>query len=156
VLKDIKSELALSEAESIGVMLYGDPEKMVKRAEVLHGEFPLESQYGVLQEHCARCGEHNVINIKQQVYHVSAMAGDEQGGVKLGLNKSQGEELRGEPVVPSPGCLLQPVERFVEEADPIGLRGMNKPHRLATVDCLRESSMQEHILHIKLVDGPGT
>jgi hypothetical protein len=41
---------------------------MVKRAMVLHGEFPLEGKYGVLQEHCARCGEHNVINIKQQIY----------------------------------------------------------------------------------------
>jgi hypothetical protein len=43
---------------------------MVKMAKVLHGEFPLESRYGVLQEYCARCGEHNVINIKQQVYRV--------------------------------------------------------------------------------------
>jgi hypothetical protein len=50
---------------------------MVKRVEVLHGEFPLESWYGVLQERCARCGEHNVINIKQQVYHVGATAEDE-------------------------------------------------------------------------------
>jgi hypothetical protein len=40
------------------------PQKMVKRAEVLLGKFPLEGRYGVLQEHCARCGEHNVINIK--------------------------------------------------------------------------------------------
>jgi hypothetical protein len=37
---------------------------MVKRAEVLHDEFPLKSIYGVLQECCARCGEHNTINIK--------------------------------------------------------------------------------------------
>jgi hypothetical protein len=79
---------------------------MVKRVEVLHGEFPLESRYGVLQEHCARCGEHNVINIKQQVYRVRTVAEDEQGGVLLGLNKSQGEEVHGEPIVPSPGHLL--------------------------------------------------
>jgi hypothetical protein len=32
---------------------------------------------------------------------------------------------------------------------------INKPRWLAAVDCLRESTMQEHILHIKLVDGPG-
>jgi hypothetical protein len=77
-LKDIESELALSEEESIYLMLYGDPNKMVKRAEVLHGEFPLDCRYGVLQECCARCGEHNVINIKQQVYCISAVAEDEQ------------------------------------------------------------------------------
>jgi hypothetical protein len=63
-LKDVESELALSEEEFIDLMLYGDPQKVVKRAEVLHGEFPLKSRYGVLQERCARCGEHNVINIK--------------------------------------------------------------------------------------------
>jgi hypothetical protein len=86
-LKNIKSELALSEEESIDLMMYEDPQKMVKRGEVLHGEFPLESRYGVLQERCPRCGEHNIINIKQQVYRVGAAAEDEQGGVKLDLNK---------------------------------------------------------------------
>jgi hypothetical protein len=64
-LKDVESELALSEEESIWLILYGDAQNMVKRAEVLYGEFSLEGRYGVLQEHCARCGEHNVINIKQ-------------------------------------------------------------------------------------------
>jgi hypothetical protein len=128
---------------------------MVKRVEVLHGEFPLEGKYGVLQERCARCGEHNVINIKQQVYRISAAAKYEHGGVGLGLNKSQSKEVRGEPVVPSPGHLFQPVERLVEAVDPVRLHGINKPCRLATVDYLWESTMQEHVLHIKLVDRPG-
>jgi hypothetical protein len=87
---------------------------MVKRAEVLHGEFPLEGRYGVMQEHCGRCGEHNVMNIKQQVYRINAMIEDETGGVRLGLNKSQSEEVCGEPGVQSPVCLPQPVERLVE------------------------------------------
>jgi hypothetical protein len=50
---------------------------MVKRVEVLHGEFPFEGRYVVLQELCARCGEHNVINIKQQVYRIGAATEDE-------------------------------------------------------------------------------
>jgi hypothetical protein len=50
---------------------------MMKRTEVLHGEFPLEGRYSVLQEHYARCGEHNVINIKQQVYRIGATVEDE-------------------------------------------------------------------------------
>jgi hypothetical protein len=62
-LKDIESELAPSEEESIGLMLHGDLQKMVKRVGVLLGEFPLDSRYGVLQERCARRGEHNVMNI---------------------------------------------------------------------------------------------
>jgi hypothetical protein len=98
-LTDVKSELALSEEESICLMLYGDPQKMVKRAEVLHGEFPLKGRYGMLHERCARCGEHN---IKQQVYHIGVVVEGEQGGVGLGLNKSQSEEVRGKSVVVSP------------------------------------------------------
>jgi hypothetical protein len=65
MLKNVKSELALSEEESISLMLYRDLQKLVKGVEVLYDEFPLESRYGVLQERCARCNEHNVINIKQ-------------------------------------------------------------------------------------------
>jgi hypothetical protein len=140
MLKDVESKLALSEEESISLMLYGDPQKVVKRAEV-HGEFLLESRYGVLQERCARCIEHNVINIKQQVYCISVMMEDKQGGVRLGLNKTQNEEVSGEPAVPSMGHLLQLVERLVETADPIRLRGINKPRRLTAVDYLREGVM---------------
>jgi hypothetical protein len=154
-LKDIESELALSEEEFIYLMLYEDPQKMVKRAEVLHGEFSLEDKYGVLQERYARCGEHNVINIKQQIYRIGVATEDEQGGVKLGLNKSQSEEVHGEPTVPSLGRLLQPIERLVEATDPIRLREINKSRRLAVVDYLHESTMQKRILHIKLVDRPG-
>jgi hypothetical protein len=61
---------------------------------------------------------------------------DEQGGVGLGLYKTQTEEVGSESIVPSTGRLLQPVERLVEAANPIRLRGINKPRRLATVDCL--------------------
>jgi hypothetical protein len=69
-------------------MLYRDPQKIVKRVEVLHSEFPLGVRYGVLQDRCGRCGDHNIINIKQQVYRIGTMAEDEQGGVRFGLNKS--------------------------------------------------------------------
>jgi hypothetical protein len=53
------------------------------------------------------------------------------------------------------GCLLQPVERLVDVVDLVRLRGINKPRQLAAVDCLRKSTMQEHVLHTKLVDRPG-
>jgi hypothetical protein len=105
-LKDVERELALSEKESTCLMQYRDPQNIVKRVEVLHGEFLLEGRYGVLQERCATCGEHNVISIKQQVYHIGAVAEDKQGGVRLGLNKSQSEEVHGKSAVPSPGRLL--------------------------------------------------
>jgi hypothetical protein len=123
-LKDVKRELTLSEEESIDLMLYEDPQKMVKMDDVLHGEFSLEDRYGVLQKRCARCGEHNIINIKQQVYCIGAAAEDEQGGIRLGLNTSQSEEVHSEPAVPSPGHLIPPVERLVEAVDPVRLRGI--------------------------------
>jgi hypothetical protein len=77
-LKDVESELALRVEESINLMLYGEPQTMAERAEILHGEFSLESRYGVLQERCARCGVHNFINIKQQVYCIGDVAEYEQ------------------------------------------------------------------------------
>jgi hypothetical protein len=55
------------------------PKKMVKRAKVPQGEFLLEGRYDVLQECYARCGEYNIINIKQQVYCIGAVMKDEQG-----------------------------------------------------------------------------
>jgi hypothetical protein len=60
----------------------------------------------------------------------------EQGGVGLGVNKSQSEEVCGELAVPSPGRLLQPIKRLVEAADLVKLCVINKSHRLAKVDCL--------------------
>jgi hypothetical protein len=69
-------------------MLYEDPQEVAKRAEILHDEFSLEDRYDVLQERCARCDKNNVINIKQQVYHIDVTTEDKKGGVGLGLNKS--------------------------------------------------------------------
>jgi hypothetical protein len=63
--------------------------------------------------------------------------------------------VRCEPTVPNLGRLLQPVYRLVEEADVIGLRRINKSSRLAVVDGLHEGAIQEHILHIKLMNQPG-
>jgi hypothetical protein len=58
-------------------MLYGDSQKMMEGPEVIHGEFPLEDKYGLLQKCCTGCGEDNVINIKQQVYRNCAAPEDE-------------------------------------------------------------------------------
>jgi hypothetical protein len=69
-LKNIESKLALSEEESVRLILYGDSQKMMKGPEILHGEFPLEGKYGLLQKCCAGYDEDNVINIKQQVYRI--------------------------------------------------------------------------------------
>jgi hypothetical protein len=48
LLKNIESNLTLSEEEPIRLMLYGDSRKMMEGSEVLHGEFSLEGRYGML------------------------------------------------------------------------------------------------------------
>jgi hypothetical protein len=57
----------LSEEEPVHLMLYRDSQKMMEGSKVLHGQFPLESKYGLLQKCCGGCGEDDVINVKQQV-----------------------------------------------------------------------------------------
>jgi hypothetical protein len=57
--------------------------------------------------------------------------------------------------VPSLGHLFQLIQRLVEEIDMIELRRINKSSRLAIVDGLRGGAMQEHILHIELMNRPG-
>jgi hypothetical protein len=118
-------------------------------SEVLHGEFPLEGRYGVMQKCCAGCGEDNVINVKQHVYYICATPEDEQGRVGLGLSKPQGSDVCGKPDVPCPGHLLKPVQRLIEKANTIGLRRINKSSRLGVIDGLREGVIHEYILHIE-------
>ena len=58
-------------------------------------------------------------------------------------------------MVPRPGeGLLEAVERLVEPTRHVGTRRVNKPLRLAAVDCLSENAMQEGILDVQLMHGP--
>jgi hypothetical protein len=54
-----------------------------------------------------------------------------------------------------PGAPASAVQRLVEEVDVIGLRRINKSSMLAAVDGLREGAVQEHILHIELMNRSG-
>jgi hypothetical protein len=69
-LKNIESKLTLSEEVPVSLTLYRDYPEMMEESEILHGEFLLEGRYGLLQKCCTECGEDNVINIKQQLYHI--------------------------------------------------------------------------------------
>ena len=57
-------------------------------------------------------------------------------------------------MVPRAGGLLEAVERLIEPTHHVGTRRVNKPHRLAAVDCLSEKAMQEGILDVELMHGP--
>jgi hypothetical protein len=62
--EDVKRIGALMEKQTSRMMLDGDAEEVVKRPEVLHGEFPLKSGNGMTQELRAGCGQDDIINIK--------------------------------------------------------------------------------------------
>jgi hypothetical protein len=62
--EDVERVGALMEEQTIRTTLDGDAEEVVKRPEVLHGEFPLKSGNGTTQEHRAGCGQNDIINIK--------------------------------------------------------------------------------------------
>jgi hypothetical protein len=64
-LKNVKSKLMLSKEEPVNLILYGDSQEMMEGLEIIHGKFPLEGRYGLLQKCCVGCSENNVINIKQ-------------------------------------------------------------------------------------------
>jgi hypothetical protein len=55
--------------------------------------------------------------------------------------------------MPSTRSLLRTIQRFVEPTHKIRARGICKTLGLNAVDYLSESTMQERILHIKLVNG---
>jgi hypothetical protein len=62
-------DYTFEDVKHVGVLiswttLDSDAEEVVKRPEVLHGEFLLKSEYGTTQELCAGCGQDDIINIK--------------------------------------------------------------------------------------------
>jgi hypothetical protein len=62
-LDDVKRVGALVEEQPIWTMLDGDAEEVVKRPEVLHGEFPLKSGNSATQELRAGHSQDDIINI---------------------------------------------------------------------------------------------
>jgi hypothetical protein len=61
---DVKRVGALMEEQTIQTTLDSDAKEVVKRPEVLHGEFSLKSRNGTTQELRAGCGQDDIINIK--------------------------------------------------------------------------------------------
>jgi hypothetical protein len=62
--ENVKRVGALMKKQTSRTTLDGDVEEVVKRPEVLYGEFPLKSGNGTTQELRAACGQDDIINIK--------------------------------------------------------------------------------------------
>jgi hypothetical protein len=58
--------------------------------------------------------------------------------------------------VPSPGRLLKSVEGLLQETDVVGSRQVNEPGWLLTVNHLVQMTVKKRVLHVQLMDRPGT
>jgi hypothetical protein len=76
MLEDIQGALLLLGKEAIQATLNNNPQKMVKRTQILHGKLVLKTD-DLVQEAQRRAIEHNVINI-EEVQSVTVTPIDEQ------------------------------------------------------------------------------
>jgi hypothetical protein len=81
---------------------------------------------------------------------------DEQRGVRLGFNEPQGGQIGSKSIVPIPGYLLEPIQGLVQMIDQVRVSRVGKARGLAPENCLRESVVEEGILHIELLNGSVT
>jgi hypothetical protein len=114
----------------------------------------LESCSGMLEKLRARGGEHDVIDVEQQVSSVGATTVDKQRGVRFGLHEAQGDQVGGEAVVPRSRRLLQAVEGLVEPTHQLRVRRINEANGLRAVGCLKECAVEEGVLDVEQVHGP--
>ena len=63
-LKDVEGVLALLQEEPLGSVLHGDPQEVVKLAQILNDELSLESGDGVLKELGGGGGEDDVVDVQ--------------------------------------------------------------------------------------------
>jgi hypothetical protein len=80
------------EEEVLGPPLHGEPEEVVKRAQVLHPELALKSSGRALEEGGTRRREHDVVDV-EEVDGVVVMPVDELGCVRVGLDEAKRDQM---------------------------------------------------------------
>jgi hypothetical protein len=135
-LQDIECVLPLVHEKTRRARLNSDAQEVVELTEILHSKLLLQRGDDTLKQLLTRGCEHNVINVEQQIGDLIPSAVDKERRVRLGLGESQCQQERGEPRVPSPRSLLQPIERFVEPTDHIRTTRIHKSRWLRAVDSL--------------------
>ena len=135
-LQNIKSILPLVKEKARRARLNSDTQEVMELTKILHSKLLLQRGDDALKQLLTGGGEHNVINIEQQVGSLIPTAVDEQRNVRLGLGEPQSQQERGKPKISSPRSLLQAIERLVEPADHVRTAGVHKSCWLRTVDCL--------------------
>jgi hypothetical protein len=70
---------------------------------------------------------------------------DEQRGVRLGFNEPQSGQIGSKPTIPSPGCLLEPVQGLAQATDEVRVSRVGETRGLTAEECLGESAVEEGI-----------
>lgn len=94
----------------------------------------------MLKECKCRSGDHNIINVQEDVRELISMAVDEQRDVRFRRNKTEAMSVESEPLVPCTGRLFEPIERLVKAAHRVGATGINKTRRLLAMRWRRKSN----------------
>jgi hypothetical protein len=81
---------------------------------------------------------------------------NEEGHVALGSNKAKAMSIVSKPLVPRPRCLLQAIERLVEQTNMLGSSRVDEARGLLAVDHLIKIAMQESVLDVELMNRPST
>src|SRR6185295_5815316 len=125
-LQDIEGVLPLVKEKTRRARLNSDAQEVVELTKILHSELLLQREDCTLKQLRTGGGEHNVIDIEQQICSLISTAVDEERRVRLGLGEPQCQQERGEPRAPSPRSLLQSMERLVEPVDHIRMTRIHK------------------------------
>jgi hypothetical protein len=109
VLEEVDNVLSLVKEHALGTMLDGDPQEVMEHPQVLHHKLLLKAGDDATQEPSGGGGEHNIVDVEEEVHSVRAATEEEQGRVRLGFDEAPRTQESGEATVPSPrGVCLRP------------------------------------------------
>ena len=96
-LQNVKCILLLVKEQARRASLNSNAQEVVELTKILHSKLLLQRGDDALKKLLTRGGEHNIINIEQQVGSLIPTAVDEQRSISLGLGEPQSQQERGEP-----------------------------------------------------------
>jgi hypothetical protein len=129
---------------------------MMKIPKICHGELGVKGLGDASKKPSRRGCQNDVVDVEQQVGDVGALFVNKEGCIGDRSREASLLHEAREALVPRPGRLLEPIQGLLQETDVIGGSRVNKSRRLLAVDCLVEMTVEEGVLHVQLMDRPGT
>jgi hypothetical protein len=80
-LEHVDGVLSLVKKHALGTKLDGHPQKVMERPQVLHHELLLKGGDDATQESRGGGGEHNIVDVEEEVHSVRVATKEEQGRV---------------------------------------------------------------------------